>query len=278
MPDPVIAPYVPSYVDQQPYVTPAEYKAAPNAVNTSTITPGRTQPVNDDALRTILLNASSWADTLCNQTLAATTEIKGGVYRVYHGAIRIPVPFQPVVQVNGYQYGQPSTLVPADSLANVQIDGNVVILPTPQLGPLYVELEYVAGFANTLLTADAAAADTTLAVTSTIGIFPGLRMRLCDPGKDENVVVLTVDSDTSVTLSAPLVADHSVGVNLTALPGAVKQAVILLATALIKGRSVSSVQMQGYQGTPTSKVTETIDGTEEVERAVSLLNNYGRVV
>lgn len=277
MSDPVIAPYVPSYVDQQPYVTAAEYRAAPNAVNTSTMTPGRTQAVNDDALDTILLNASSWADSICNQTLAATVEIQADLYRVYKGGIAIPLPFTPVIQVNGYSYGTPGSLVPPTSLAGVQIKSNVVTLPTPQVGPVYVELEYVAGFANALLTAASLAAAVTLTVTSTVGIFPGLRMRISDPGKDENVTVLSVAGNV-VTLTAPLANAHSIGVNLTALPGAVKQAVILLATALIKGRSMQSISMQSFQGTPTSKVTEEIDGTGELERAVSLLNAFTRVV
>lgn len=279
MPDPIIAPYVPSYAATQPYITPAEYKASPTGVNTSTITPGQSAQVNADSLMSEIINASSWVDVICNQVIAATRQIQAGRYLLRDGQIAIPVDCLPVVQVNGWSTGSPGALTVATDLTGTQIDGNVVTIPyAPSrefggygTGRVYVELDYVAGYANALLAADTIAGATAITVNSTVGMVPGLPLRIYEPGVEENVTVLSVVGST-VNLSGPMAKAHTKDSNVSALPGVAKQATILLVSALIKGRGAQSIIMQGMQGTPSSRLLNTVDGTEEVERAVAMLS------
>lgn len=285
MPDPVIAPYVPSYATTQPYITAAEYRASAQAVNTSTITPGLSTEVNADSLNETIARASSWVDSICNQKLAATLERESGLFLLRDGYLRVPVSSMPIVQVNGWSTGSnPSDLQAAEHLSGLIIEKNVLLIPVSggyaevgySAGRVYVVVDYVAGFANALLTAASASGTNSLTVNSTVGIVPGLPMTIFDPGKDEQVVVQSVVGSV-VTLTAPLTKQHDIGVNVSALPGAAKQATILLTTALVKGRGAQSIIQSGMQGTPSTKMLNTIDGTEEVERARSLLTQFVRV-
>jgi hypothetical protein len=289
--NPAVAPYVPNYASAAPYITAAEYKASANAVNTNAMLPGASAGAVLDALTDMCINASAWADALCNQTLAATVEVASGWYRIDRdGYVNIPVDMMPVIQVNSFVIGTPGIAQAATDLSGVIFDDNILRVPvatyslypnpgqiTSNLsGKVYCVLTYVAGFANTALTVGSAAGDRTQSVAGTVGLFPGLQVRINDPGQSENITILSV-AGSVVTYATPLVQAHAAVTNVSALPGNIKLAAILLVTALAKGRSFQSVTMSSMSGTSSSKVQRTVDGTEDVERAVSLLTPHTRV-
>lgn len=281
MATPVVAPYVPSYANPVPYITVAEYQADPQSVNTSTITPGRTSQVNADELTTKIAEASSWVDQLCNQSLAATNEVESGLYRLQQGCIKVPLSQFPLIQINGWSLGTYAVQTAATDLTGAGIQRRVVTIPvsgiTPvdQSGNIYAIVRYVSGYAVTVTAAAVTAGASTITVTSSIGIFAGLVLTISDPGVLERVIVLSVAGNV-VTLTAPVAYAHAIGVSVSALPGRVKLATKLITTALIKGRGAQSIIMSGFQSTPSAKVTSTIDGTEELERAAAMLAGDAR--
>lgn len=279
MATPIVAPYVPSYAANEPYITTGEFIAAGTGVNVATLVVGGTTEQNTDALEAKILAASGMADSFCNQVLACTTEVMVGSFRITDSALRIPVTQLPVVQVNSISIGTPQNMTELDTLAYVTFPfPNVVAVPYTGVNGNRVDvvMTYLAGFANTRLTADAAAAATVLTVGNTLGMVPGLRLTIADSGKTETVTVLTV-TDTTVTLTAPTSFDHDAGTSLSALPAAIKQAVILLASVLIKTRGTQAVVLQSMSGGTQTIMGVDPSATRELGEAKQLLTQFVRV-
>ena len=58
-----------------PYLTLAEYKNAPTAIDIDNLVFNSSDPdVQDSELMNVIARASSWIDTYCNQVLGATEE------------------------------------------------------------------------------------------------------------------------------------------------------------------------------------------------------------
>lgn len=279
MATPIVAPYVPTYTATEPYISGAEFKASPTGLNVSQLAPGRDAAVNTDTLATMILNASSWADGLCNQVLACTTEILYGNYRVQpEGVLLIPATQIPVVQVNAVSLAEGGTLTPRDSLDGTTFPApNIISIPyRAGVGTVNAQIEYIAGYPNTFLTADAALGATVLTVTDTLGLVPGSRITIYDPGKTEIVTVLSTTA-TTITLAAATTAEHSNGTNVSALPPAVKQAVILLTAILIKTRGAQAIVLQGTPGSPSTTQEMDPSSRSMLAQATNLLVPFKRV-
>lgn len=287
----VISPTYSSYSSHAPYITPAEYMASPTGVNVSQLVPRGTEAQNDDALATMIARASAYADAFCKQVLSATKEVTAGRYRVQRsGLMRIPVTYSPIVAVESVAIGySPSAMVPLTDMSNVWVDRKVVTFPigsTPILpvfgatapdGKAYVIVDYVNGFANTLLSAPVAAGATSITVDSIVGIYAGLELTIYDPGATETRVVSAVSGNT-VTFNSPVLFSHETGNNVSALPDSIKQAVVLLTSALIKTRGSEAIVMNSMRAIPNQTTSSEAAGYHEITLAKELLAPYVRVV
>jgi hypothetical protein len=272
---PFIPPYVPTYASTQPYATPAEFNNYPTGVNAMEIVPGATQQILTDTLAQLLIQASSEADGICNQVLACTTEVEYGSRRVdARGFLFIPTRQFPIVEVDDVTVGTPGQLASLPDLSpGATPSRNIFRIPysgATDGGRVDVQITYLAGYANALLGVAVAAGATSMILTSVLGIQPGMSLRVYDPGSYENVTVSAIYGNM-VTLVSPLVNAHALGVGVSAMPAAIREAVILLTAAKIKAKASESTVLTSLQG----GVTEKPDSEpEQFEAAMDLLVPY----
>ncbi|MGE0399941.1 MAG: hypothetical protein AB7T06_24715 [Kofleriaceae bacterium] len=282
-PTPIVAPYVPSYAATEPYITAAEFKAGATGVNVSALVPNGDAAAQLNALQQKIAGASGAADSYCNQPLACTRVVQYGRYFARNGRVLVPTEQMPVIAVESASLGVVGAMQPLSSFDAVTFPSqNVVELPfalgreLDSTGRAAVQLTYLAGFANALLTADAVQGATVLTLGDTLGMYPGMILQIMDPGKDERVTVTAV-TDTMLTLSAGTSFAHAAGARVTAMPPAITQAVILLTAVLIKTRASESVVLSSMNGGQMSKQVMDPSAATQLAQAVDLLSGFRRV-
>jgi hypothetical protein len=292
---PAVAPYVPTYAVKTPYLTVAEFMAAPTGVDVSQLVPGGSTGDNTAALATLISSASAYADNLCFQVLAATLDIQVGEYRVFSdGTIRVPVAFTPLVEVTDVKLGnRAGQLASLTDLSGLWLQRKTVRIPVGAMssgglagpaapateGKLFAQVSYVNGFANTALSGSPVTAGaSSIVVASPLGIFPGLTLNIYDGSKSELVTVGAgyVQGSTTVPLASPLVNGHNGGVSVSALPRSIKQAVICLTSHLVKTRGAEALSFASASGGPAGSEKDSPGYTEEYEQAVDLLHPHRR--
>lgn len=277
MATPIVAPYVPTYTAAEPYISVAEFQAYPTGINLNQLAVGAGVAVNADTIRQQILNASAWADGFCNQPLGCTPVVQSGWYRAKSGHLFIPLLQYPVVQVNGATLG--SSVTNQEELATLEGVGfpapNVISVPYTDSLDSYATIEYLAGYPNTFLTALSADGATELTVGNTLGLVPGSVLTINEPGATETVTVASV-TDTVITLASATTSAHVVGANVSALPPAVKQAVVMLTACLIRMRASESTVIATMQG---SISTQSMDPAirAQFNAAQDLLTPFKRV-
>ncbi len=284
-----------------PYLTNAEYKSAPTSIDIDNLVFNSSDPdVQDSELANVIDRASSWIDTFCNQILGATHETESQRARISSdGYIKFHPRYNPVIALTALQYGNPSTdLITVQDCSVAWIEDQQILFPYAYMsslftsqGPLqfgapyangtqvYLKYTYVNGYANSLI-ATATATQSTLTVTNAVGITAGLEMKIYDGMYSERVTV--ADSytfgSTTIPLTAPLVYTHTAGVSISALPPAIKEAAILVTTAMLKVRGDASMTM----GIGTSPMSASSDGVtqnigSDMGMAMDLLKPYRRI-
>lgn len=283
-PSPAIAPYVPTYAVRVPYLTRAEFLAAPTGVDLSQLVPGGDEAANGAALDRLIGRASGYANVICRKILAATTDVQVGVYRVRRdGTIRVPVDYTPLIEVTAVLTGwAPNKLTPLSDLSGLWIQRKTVRIPvTGTIGcDQFTQVTYVNGYANTALAADAASGVSQVTVDSPLGVFPGLTLTVLDDALDTTEMVTVdqsyVQGSTTVPLIAPLAAAHTAGTAVSALPPEIKQATISLTAHLIKTRGAEALALESATGGPSKVEKESPGYTDEYEQAVDLLGPHRR--
>ncbi len=282
----------------QPYITVAEYNQAPTGVDLSNLV-SKDPAASAAEGANIIARASAWADNFCGQILAATTDTDTNRVQVSRdGYMHIHPRYTPILEVTDFRFGTaPNNLQAMTDLSGIGFYGQEFHVPSGVAsfssftGPLqfgsagynakyWVQYSYINGYPNTLLaTAPGAAGATTLTVTDATGIIGGLtQLGIYDGAQAELVKVASVAGNV-LTLTAPTVFAHTqTGVSVSALPPSVKQAVILLTTALVKTRGTSAIVAPGIRSQSAGQrlTTEAIQG-EDVDYAYDLLMPYRRV-
>lgn len=294
-PAPAIASYVPTYASRTPYITTAEYTSAPTAVDASNLVQGGNTQQNASELSNMIGRASSVADVMCHQVLAATLDVQAGQYRVQRGLIKVPVDNTPIIAVIGVNVGyQAGQLTPLGDLSGLWIQRKVVTIPVASVsyitvaslasiaaaGSVLAEVSYINGFPNSLLAASATQGASSVVVESGLGIYPGSVLTVYDdqPGAEQVTVDSTyVIGSTTVPLVDPLMFGHAYGVSVSALPPAIKQAVIAITSALIKTRGNQSMVMASITKGPSSSQKMDKGAQSDFEYAGSLLKPFARV-
>jgi hypothetical protein len=282
-----------------PYLTVQEFKDAPTAIDIDNLVFNTIDPDAQDAeLANVIARASSWIDTYCNQILGATSETEQQRSRIRpDGTIRFHPRYNPIIALTQFKFGTDfSQMVTYPDCSNTWIEDNQIIVPyawsyqnyTSQ-GPLqfgfpysqqaevFLNYTYVNGYANSEVVT-AVAGQSTLTLKSGIGITAGLMMKIYDGFKSENITVADsyVFGSRTVPITYPLDYDHNPGISVSALPPAVKEAAILVTTAMLKVRGDNSMTMA--VGTLPSQATpQTQNIGSDMGMAMDLLKPYRRI-
>lgn len=282
------AAYGSTYLTREPYLSTAEFLAAPTGLRLSDIVPANPNnptPTTEDqdlAVTMAIEDASSWIDELLWQPLAATVQTESLLGRFERDGVLRAYPRQwPIVEVQSASVGPaPEAMAAVTNFANVGLEEQRVnffpgsVWPTPsfpaiQLGPapripgrdLTIWLTYVAGWPNAFVTEAASSGDTSLSVSTTTGICPPLpsqvggnattQMTLYDGGTRERIVATSQDASTgTIQLQSALRANHPVGSRITGLPPNMRRAMLLATAAFIKTRGGGGYLMNSTKGQP----------------------------
>lgn len=255
------------------YLTTTELAGLLSGVNWGTLFTGTGQPAAGQAQ--LCMQASDEVDRICAEnvfeaakpytlhatldTEVATTNQRERVLINDEGNLSFLCAYRPVITViaatvvpvvgAGMTGGTPWTV----DLTNIGVDGREVTLYgyfSYYKGagvPLRVNLTYLNGFANAVLTAQAAAGATSLLLDDLTGFTPGQVVRIYDAGSvaPEDIVVAstfvppttTGPNPGSLPLTAGTEATHAAGIRVSAMPASVQQAALYLAIDLIQKRS-----------------------------------------
>lgn len=288
-----------------PYVTADEvlYSATASSIDFSNLVENGSAAVQRRALQELIVRASVKADNFIYGalgTLTATVNTENGRYRANRlGQFVIHPYYWPILEVRdfsvGYGPGQglQSVTVSNDNCSIerfqfIMTNSNFLGTTPVQFNTLgnyamggseqFVEYTYVNGFANTFMSSEANAGDTTISVQSAIGIYPGLTLTIWDGMNDETVTVASTytTGSTTVTLAAPLTYSHGSGCNVSNLPATVKQAVIHLVVAMVKQRGQGGLVLNEL-GEPTPVAGTATMSMDDEMQAYDLLDEFKQI-
>jgi len=284
-----------------PYLTLAEYKSAPTAVDYNNLVVDSADPTVQDAeLANVIARASSWIDTYCNQVLGATLETEQQRSRLRpDGTIAVHPRYFPVISIENFWYGvYPNQLVQYPDPSQGWVEDNTFIIPYSagnlsysSQGPLefgmpavprslvYCRYDYISGYPSVLLNANVSAGASSIVVAPPDGIVAGTHMTIFDGGFTETVEVDSsyVYGSTTVPLIYPLKYAHLTGISVSALPPSVKQAAILATSAFIKMRGDTSLMMEVMNTPVQSTKGVTADIATDLGLAQDLLRPFRRI-
>ena len=280
-----------------PYLTIAEYKQAPTAIDIDDLVGGGDAAINDQELANVIARASSWIDSYCGQVLASTADteaLRATVDR--RGFLKIHPRYWPVTEVVSLSYGTLPTLMASVDISGIWIEPEAIVFPiqgltTSFMGPIqfsgnysasqeqFVSLTYVNGYANAALSASVAATATALPVNDLTGFTPGMRFEVYDGASTE---ILTVASTFTVAqgpgnlpLAHAVAYNHAISISVSALPPSVKQAAIYVTSALLKARGNASMVMQTL--TPSQIQTSNPAAAGDLASAWEILKPFRRI-
>ena len=264
------------------------------------------------ALQETIGRASSWIDQYVTGsawgTLCATSNVENAqIWGNRVGQLVVHPKLWPILEVQAFTYSAPGTSFTSSSITP---QGNIVIYPqefivqpnatygwnTFQGGqgyttggtgtgawpigvstqPYLCQWTYVNGFPNTTLSASVSAGAASITVQSGLGIYPGTQLTIYDAPNDEVVTVASnyIPDTPVLPLVSPVLYNHVSGMNITNLPKAVKEAAILMTTALIKQRGSGALIVQDMGA--VSRVDSGIPqgGNADIALASKLLDNF----
>jgi hypothetical protein len=283
----------------QPYLTLTEFKNAPTALDYGNLVVGGNQAAQDAELSNAILRASSWIDQYCNQIIGATNDVEQQRVRLRpDGFIAIHPKYFPVVALTALSVGtSPQNLVAVPDCSIAWLEDQQILFPYAQTattmssqGPLsfgfpaspqtkmFVQYSYVNGYSNSTISTIASSGSSVLLLADGTGIVPGETITIFDGANTERVTVAssyTFDSN-AVPLTAPLAYTHAVGISVSALPAAIKEAAILLTSAFLKIRGDASLTM-GFGSTVSGQVSPSSVFGNDIAVAETLLKPFRRI-
>lgn len=293
-----------------PYVSAAAFRAHPTYLDTDGLIPGNPDPDAQTAeLTNLLLQASTWADDVCDLPLGAHLYTQNTRVRADRaGMLRIHADHKPVRTVASFSYGASPTSLTAVASPQVWIedDSNLVLTfgsaSTAWSGSLQVgfgaspgaevfaRVGIVAGYVATQLAASVLAGATSITVADPTGIEPGGSYRIWEPGLEETVTVSTlwqpptwpastIPAATTVLLNGPLTHDHDAGHDFSGMTADLRLAVIKYAIALqLRPGTISQDEFPDASTTSSTRGKESRPtGLGLIAEARKILRSYQRV-
>jgi hypothetical protein len=288
----------PDTLQENPYLTVQEYKDAPTSIDYNNLVVGGNQAAQDAELANVILRASSYMNEYLNQSLVADQYTETQRVRVNgQGMIALHPNNSPIISLSSFQYGaDPNNLVALPDCSTAWFEAQQLIIPLSNLGlnyssqgplgfgfgysprqQLFTEYTYVSGFVNTTI-ATATAGATSLTVADGTGIIAGQPYRIYDGSKSERITVASTytNGSTTVPLTSALAFTHAAGVAIGNMPNAIKQACILITTALLKVRGDNSMTMN-LTTQPTVNIGNNARYSGEIALALDMVNKYRRI-
>lgn len=281
----------------EPYITIAEFKQAPTAIDVDDLVGGGTSAINDQELANVVARASSWIDAYCGQVLAATTDTDALRARVdRQGFLKVHPRYSPITELVAMSYGSLPSLMASVDVSTAWIESSSVVIPlqgisTSFMGPIqfsgnysstqeqFVSITYVNGYANTALTASVAASATALPVADLAGFLPNSQFMIYDGASTELLTVAStftaISGPGSLPLASAVAYTHAKTISVSALPPAVKQAAIYVTSAILKARGNAALVMQTL--TPQTIQTSNPSAAGDLESAWEILKPYRRI-
>lgn len=283
---------------ESPYITVAEYKNAPTAIDFDNLVVGGNAQAQDAELANAILRASSFMDEYLNQNLRAATQTETQRVRITgQGTIALHPNNNPIISLQSFEYGSnPNSLISMPDCSQAWFESQQIIIPLSNIattyssqGPLafgpygaprqqvYCKYEYTSGYVNNLI-ATAVAAASSMTVQSADGIVAGMKFRIYDGASSETVTVASnyVYGSTTVPLTAALGFTHASGVAFGNLPTTIKQACILITTAFLKVRGDRSLTMN-ITTQPSGNISGGMLYGAEIDLALKMLDLYKRI-
>jgi len=293
-----------------PYVTVASFRAYPSLLALGDLNQySIVQGDQDQELYNLLLLASNWASfTECDMPLHAHLNVEPARTRIgADGSIRLHAEHFPVRALASFSYGYNGaanqTAVTDLSAQWVEDNANVVLPwgaglngsgfnqlqfspPMPNMS-LYTLWSYVAGYANTILAATAAANATSITVSDATGFYAGDTLRIWEPGKEEAVTIAgSYVAGATLPLTTALKYTHTVidqapanQIGVSMMPAPIREAVqkYTIATLL---RPVTQAEDPWPGNAPkisTRKGDSRGSGGGLIKAACDLLSSFARV-
>jgi len=283
--------------NENPYLTIAEYKNAPTAIDIDNLVVGGNSGAQDAELANVILRASSFMNEYLNQNLNASTQIENQRTRMNsQGYLIIHPNNNPIISLQNLSYGtDPNNLIALADPSKSWFEEQQIIVPLSQLAltyssqgalsfggaaprqQMFVTYQYTSGYANNLI-ATATATQSTLTVQTADGIVAGMTLRISDGASSERVVVASTYTygSTTVPLTAALTYTHASGVAIGNLPNTIKQACILITTAFLKMRGDNSLTMN-ITTQPNGNVSGATMYGGDIQTALTMLDLYRRI-
>jgi hypothetical protein len=284
---------------ERPYLTVAEYKNAPTAIDYSNLVVGGNQAAQDAELANVILRATSYLNEYLNQDLTAQQRVETQRTRINsQGFIALHPSHAPVLSLTSFQYGtDPNGLQTLTDCSKAWFEDQQIIIPLSQLqttyssqGPLafgsynsprvqmFTKYQYAAGYCNTTIVSATAGA-TSFTVADGSGFVAGDSYRIYDGASSETITVASsysYGSNTIPTTSA-LGFSHSSGIAVSNLPSAIKEATIIATSAFIKVRGDSSMTMNITTTATPSTATNYQKYGSDLSVALEMINAYRRI-
>ena len=241
-----------------PYLTVAEYKQSPTAVDVNDLVSNGSAALNDAELANVIARASSWMDAHCGQVLAATQDTESFRARVSRdGFLRLHPRYWPIINVVSASFGSAPSMMQTLDVTTAWLEPMAVVFPVAgngsrwmgslQLPPAYapngeqfVTITYWNGYANTLISASVSAGATSITVADRTGFVPGQQFYIYDGATTEVVKVssshVPATGAGAVGLAAGTTAAHATGLSVSALPPSIKQAAIYMTNVVLKSQ------------------------------------------
>lgn len=303
----VIAPYILSGGQVEPYCSLTEVKFSPTAssIDFTNLVENGAQSAQDRALYELIVRASSKIDAYClgpYGTLNATSNTENGRYRLDRlGRFRISPAMKPVIEVTNFVWGtnmgqtytvpvstqntwieRDSIIFQAQGAAGVNAVAGMQalswIIGQPYYGEYYCEWTYVNGWANSFTTATSNIGDTSITVQNATGFVPNQNFTLWDGVNDEYCQIASSYNGTSTTI--PLVSGlqykHGSGVNVSTLPAVIKQACIHFVVGMVKQRGQGGIVLN-EMGAETMVAGKSEMSAEDEMRGYDLLDEFKSV-
>ena len=282
------------------YLTIAEYKNAPTAIDYNNLVVGGTSAQQDAELASVIQRASSWIDIYVNQPLIAQNFQEQSRTRItQEGFLVISPDYNNVVALNSLAYGATPTAMTTVSdgaLQSCWFEKSQIIYPMSQVGigyssqgPLsfgfpptvrsriYAAYNYCAGYCNGLIST-ATAGQSSFTMIDPIGLTAGTVVTIYDGQYTEQVVVSPsyVYGSSTVAITGTLKYAHASGVAVGNMPQAVKEAAILATTDFLKVRGDNSLTMAITTRASAGPAAGSVFGSD-LELAKQLLAPFRRM-
>jgi hypothetical protein len=221
------------------YATAAEFLRHPTGLDTDDLLPFGSPTDEASELALIMQMASSLAEQITLQPLyARQASVTRRVVVDADGTWTVPTRDFPVLAAvpSASQWQFPGLTNGWGSLEGQTflVERKQITLTAPARGG-WVNLAYIVGYPNAVLTAPVTSGALTLPLDTTVGVNEGDSMTIYDGDSQEGVTVAAVVGQ-NVTLAAPTLYAHAAGVRVSELPLAVTLATIYIAAWIIKGR------------------------------------------